>query len=110
MHPPLDRPHPECQEEILNLRDCHATTSKFKFWACNEIKAKLDKCFRDEKSKMLIEMNKDLDEKRREEYTQAALAFNKKETFREYLANDPTYQKELENERKKQNSWFSKIF
>jgi len=38
------------------------------------------------------------------------LAFNKKETFREYLAKDPIYQKELVNERKKQNSWFSKIF
>ena len=28
MHPPLDRPHPDCQDEINNLHHCHATTSK----------------------------------------------------------------------------------
>ncbi len=32
MHPPLDRPHPDCQEAIDSLRHCHATNSKLKFW------------------------------------------------------------------------------
>ena len=99
MHPPLDRPHPECQEEIIGLRDCHATENKLKFWACNDVKAKLDKCFREEKEKMLKHMNSNLDEKKKEEQAQAALAFGRKETFQEFLANDPTYEKEVERER-----------
>ena len=107
MHPPLDRPHPECQQEIDGLRHCHATASKLRFWACNEVKSKLDKCFRDEKSKMLNEMNKDLEEKRREEYEQAALAFNKTGvTFRDFLENDPTYQKDLDAIKEKRFLWW----
>jgi COX assembly protein 2 len=107
MHPPLDRPHPDCQEEIENLRHCHATESKLKFWACNEVKTKLDKCFKAEKLRMLEEMNKDLDQRRREEDAQAAMAFGKKESFHEFLAKDQTYKKELEEERQRQKSWFS---
>jgi hypothetical protein len=49
MHPPLDRPHPDCQSEINDLHHCHATTSKMKFWGCNEIKYTLDRCLREEK-------------------------------------------------------------
>ena len=49
MHPPLDRPHPDCQSEINDLHHCHATTSKLKFWGCNEIKYTLDRCLREEK-------------------------------------------------------------
>mmetsp|Transcript_13191 Transcript_13191/g.27913 ORF Transcript_13191/g.27913 Transcript_13191/m.27913 type:complete len:110 (-) Transcript_13191:1208-1537(-) len=107
MHPPLDRPHPMCQDEINGLRDCHATGNKLKFWACNEVKAKLDKCFKEEKDEMLKKMNANLDEKKKEEQAQAALAFGRKETFQEYLAKDSTYAREVEKERKKQNSWFS---
>lgn len=110
MHPPLDRPHPECQLEIIDYRDCHATASKLKFWACNDAKAKLDRCFREEKKKMLEQLNRDLDERKREEQSMAAQAFNKKQTFQEYLSTDPKYQKDLERERKKQNSWYSKMF
>ena len=84
MHPPLDRPHPRCQDEINGLRECHATGNKLKFWACNEVKAKLDKCFREEKEEMLRKMNANLDEKKKEEHAQAALAFGKTETFQEY--------------------------
>eukprot|EP00536_Pseudo-nitzschia_multiseries_P003341 jgi/Psemu1/301920/fgenesh1_kg.51_\ len=107
MHPPLDRPHPRCQAEINGLRECHSTSSKLRFWACNDVKAQLDKCFRVEKEEMLRKMNENLDEKRKEEQAQAALAFGRKETFQEYLANDPTYEKEVERERNRQKSWFS---
>jgi len=107
MHPPLDRPHPRCQEEINCLRDCHANGSKLKFWECNEVKAKLDKCFREEKEEMLQRMNANLDEKKKEEQEQAALAFGRKESFQEFLAKDSTYQRDLERERNKQKSWFS---
>merc|ERR1712194_408203 len=65
MHPPLDRPHPRCQEAIDGLRNCHAEASKLKFWACNEVKAKLDRCFKEEKEEMLRQMNSNLDEKKK---------------------------------------------
>lgn len=52
-------------------------------------------------------MNANLDEKKKEEQAQAALAFGRKETFQEYLAKDPTYEKEVERERNRQKSWFS---
>lgn len=56
---------------------------------------------------MLAEMNKDLDERRREEEAQAAISTGKNITFREYLAKDKDYQKDIENIRKsKQSSWF----
>mmetsp|Transcript_3745 Transcript_3745/g.9810 ORF Transcript_3745/g.9810 Transcript_3745/m.9810 type:complete len:111 (-) Transcript_3745:296-628(-) len=110
MHPPLDRPHPRCQKEINVLRECHATANSFKFWACNELKFKLDKCFKEEKEDMLSKMNADLDEKKKEEQAQAALAFGRKETFQEFLAKDRTYERELQRERNKQNSWFYNIF
>mmetsp|Transcript_45042 Transcript_45042/g.54139 ORF Transcript_45042/g.54139 Transcript_45042/m.54139 type:complete len:103 (-) Transcript_45042:103-411(-) len=57
MHPPLERSHPDCQETIENLRLCHASNSKFRFWACNDAKFELDKCFRKEKKDMLERMN-----------------------------------------------------
>ena len=77
------------------------------FRACNEVKVNLDQCFREEKQRMLAEMNKDLDERRREEEAQAAISTGKNITFREYLAKDKDYQKDIENIRKsKQSSWF----
>lgn len=107
MHPPLDRPHPRCQDQINSLRECHAAGNKLKFWACNEVKSNLDKCFKEEKEEMLRRMNADLDEKKKEEQAQAALAFGRKETFQEFLAKDRTYEREVERERNKQKSWFS---
>ena len=73
MHPPLDRPHPRCQDAINNLRDCHANASKFQFWACNEVKTELDRCFRKEKEEMLKQLNANLDEKKKEEEEKAGL-------------------------------------
>ena len=47
MHPPLDRPHPQCQDVIKALQECHEKHSAAKFLgACNDEKAALDKCFR----------------------------------------------------------------
>jgi COX assembly protein 2 len=107
MHPPLDRPHPDCQGEIDALRDCHSTSSKVKFWACNEVKFSLDRCFRAEKERTLVEMNKNLDQVRRVEEAQAALSTGKNMTFQEFLAKDKDYQKDIEKIRKnKSTSWF----
>ncbi|KAG7371015.1 cytochrome c oxidase biogenesis protein Cmc1 like protein [Nitzschia inconspicua] len=113
MHPPLDRPHPDCQPEIDALRHCHATESKLKFWACNEIKSNLDECFKQEKKRMLQQLNANLEETKNIEQAQAALAFDRKETFQEFLAKDKEYQKDLERERLRQQqggSWFSSFF
>ncbi|KAM3575014.1 hypothetical protein VYU27_003035 [Nannochloropsis oceanica] len=50
MHPPLHRPHPDCQHVIDALLSCHRQHPLAKFWgACNEEKWALDKCFRVEK-------------------------------------------------------------
>jgi COX assembly protein 2 len=59
MHPPLDRPHPDCQEEIEQIRLCHATSSKFKFWACNEAKYAVDRCFKKEKEDKIKRLDND---------------------------------------------------
>jgi COX assembly mitochondrial protein 2 len=111
MHPPLDRPHPDCQVEIEALRHCHATESKLKFWACNEIKWTLDQCFKLEKQRMLQQMNANLDQTKNVEQAQAALAFDRKETFQEFLSKDVEYQKDLQRERQRQgSSWYSSFF
>ena len=108
MHPPLDRPHPDCQPEIEALRHCHATESKLKFWACNELKRRLDECFRVEKQRMLEQLNANLEKDKTYEQAQAALAFGQKQTFHELLQNDKQYQKDLEKERQKKEkgSWW----
>jgi len=59
MHPPLDRPHPDCQDEIEALRHCHASQSKLKFWACNDAKFAVDRCFKSEKERKLQRLNAD---------------------------------------------------
>ncbi len=50
MHPPLDRPHPDCGEAINALKTCHADNPFAKFFGeCNDAKYALDACFRAEK-------------------------------------------------------------
>ena len=50
MHPPLGRPHPECQKQVKQLVSCHENNPfKKYFGACNDHKAALDWCFRKEK-------------------------------------------------------------
>jgi COX assembly mitochondrial protein 2 len=53
MHPPLHRPHPDCQQFVENLERCHDERSIAKFvGACNQAKTDLDNCFRQEKVRM----------------------------------------------------------
>ena len=60
MHPPLDRPHPECMDIVQALKDCHAQKySKLFFWRCNDLKVQLDTCFKTEKENTLKILNKD---------------------------------------------------
>ena len=50
MHPPLERPHPDCQAAIAALVLCHEERYVAKWvGACNDAKAALDECFRREK-------------------------------------------------------------
>jgi hypothetical protein len=50
MHPPLDRPHPFCQDVITALRACHSENPLSKlFGVCNDQKWALDACFKVEK-------------------------------------------------------------
>mmetsp|Transcript_4106 Transcript_4106/g.8241 ORF Transcript_4106/g.8241 Transcript_4106/m.8241 type:complete len:82 (-) Transcript_4106:49-294(-) len=60
MHPPLHRPHPDCESHVFDLENCHATQPYAKFFGvCNDYKMALDKCFREEKERMRREnMNK----------------------------------------------------
>lgn len=52
MHPPLDRPHPQCQDVIIALRRCHCEHPYLKFVGyCNEKKYALNRCFKEEKLK-----------------------------------------------------------
>lgn len=100
MHPPLDRPHPMCQEEIKTLRECHAKTSKLKFWACNEAKFAVDKCFKLEKQQLLQKLNADHEEKRKLEDEALRDAIGREQTFEEYLKTDKTYLREMEHAKK----------
>lgn len=79
MHPPLDRPHPDCQEAIQNLKDCHEEHKFAKFFGkCNQFKADLDKCFRQEKEvKRAANLKKAREfEAKFEEFQRAQLANN----------------------------------
>jgi COX assembly protein 2 len=50
MHPPLHRPHPNCSHLVQMLIDCHEEHKWGKFLgACNDIKAEMDWCFKEEK-------------------------------------------------------------
>ena len=91
MHPPLDRPHPECQQQIEALQTCHATSSKLKFWACNEVKFALDRCLKQEKQNLLNELNKDVEQKRQMEEDAYQKALGKDISFEEYLKQDKDY-------------------
>ncbi len=100
MHPPLERPHPMCQDQIEALKECHATTSKVRFWACNELKFAMDRCFKKEKQELLKRINADAEEKRKREDEALREAMGRKETFEEFLKTDKTYLKEMEDAKK----------
>lgn len=103
MHPPLDRPHPDCQEVINGLKECHLSWKKYT-GACNSLKTALDQCLREEKNRIMIELNKDIVETKQKEQELIREAFGKKETFAEYLAKDRDYRKEMKNKQGRQAS------
>jgi COX assembly mitochondrial protein 2 len=93
MHPPLDRPHPDCMEIIQALKSCHVnnTISKY-FGVCNDTKFALDKCFKAEKYRLLSEMNaKELPQFHKEQAEFIKKAFGQSMTFQEYLQQDKEY-------------------
>eukprot|EP00984_Skeletonema_dohrnii_P015139 scaffold6485_cov116-Skeletonema_dohrnii-CCMP3373.AAC.9 len=104
MHPPLDRPHPECVEEIDDLYHCHATTSKLKFWGCNNVKFALDQCLKKEKQNLLVELNKDAAEKRAAEEDAYQKALGKEMSFEDYLKKDKDFNKAMEDRRRMEES------
>ena len=103
MHPPLDRPHPDCQTEINNLHHCHATTSKLKFWGCNEVKFTLDKCLKEEKLRLLEDMNKDAEAKRAAEDDVIQKALGKDLSFEEYLKKDKDLNEAMNDRRQRES-------
>ncbi|CAB9496329.1 Cytochrome c oxidase biogenesis protein Cmc1 like [Seminavis robusta] len=93
MHPPLDRPHPDCQEVIDALNLCHAQNSKVFFWRCNKPKHQLDNCFKLEKQRLLKEATKDFKQTRGKEDGLMMEALGQSMSFQEYLAKDKQYLK-----------------
>lgn len=91
MHPPLDRPHPDCESVILSLKECHSNTWKKFTGSCNNAKLELDNCFKAEKKRLLDEMNKDLSERKKIHEEMVKMAFGKSMTFTEYLKQDKEY-------------------
>mmetsp|Transcript_18805 Transcript_18805/g.24419 ORF Transcript_18805/g.24419 Transcript_18805/m.24419 type:complete len:96 (-) Transcript_18805:180-467(-) len=57
MHPPLHRPHPDCQAAIAALEHCQKNRHWLNVFACNKVKSELDQCFRREKQGMLKRVN-----------------------------------------------------
>mmetsp|Transcript_32963 Transcript_32963/g.55546 ORF Transcript_32963/g.55546 Transcript_32963/m.55546 type:complete len:82 (+) Transcript_32963:100-345(+) len=56
MHPPLFREHPNCKQIVQDLIKCHEDHSIGKFFgACNDVKAALDACFKEEKEERRIQ-------------------------------------------------------
>jgi COX assembly protein 2 len=97
MHPPLDRPHPGCEATIQALRECHATAGwrQYLIGACNDTKFALDRCFRDEKKRLLTEMNRELPERQVRQDEIVKHAFGQEMTFSEYLQRDAAYLAEV---------------
>lgn len=93
MHPPLDRPHPDCNDVIQELKSCHANNPYRKYLGvCNDIKFALDKCFKAEKHRLLSEINAEELPKLHNEHAELIKeAFGKTMTFHEYLQQDKEY-------------------
>ena len=100
MHPPLDRPHPDCEDVIQALKTCHLDTWKKYTGGCNSIKRALDNCFKLEKERLFKDLTKDLPAERKQAEDVVKEAFGKRETFQEFLARDKDYQKAMQDKRK----------
>jgi COX assembly mitochondrial protein 2 len=90
MHPPLNRPHPDCKEEINKLSQCHGNWRKF-IGACNDIKYSLDACLKEEKKNLLKDLNKNWAEIRQREEDAIAAALGRNDNFQDFLAKDSEY-------------------
>ena len=101
MHPPLDRPHPDCEDVIQSLRACHDDAWQKYTGGCNDIKVALDVCFKAEKERLLKEMNQQLPAMRKKQEAIIKEAFGKRQTFSEYLQQDAEYQAELKKAQQK---------
>ena len=100
MHPPLDRPHPECMDVIQALKDCHAKKySKICFWRCNDVKVQLNACFKQEKDNTLEVLNKDVFKIRKAEEKASGHTLS----FDEYLDLNEDERKKYDNSRSKNN-------
>jgi COX assembly mitochondrial protein 2 len=88
MHPLLDKPHPDCVNEVTSLKECHADTWKKFTGQCNDIKVALDICFRAEKKRVLNEARKDMKIHRQIEEVCTKDAFGHDLTYPEYLQKD----------------------
>jgi len=110
MHPPLDRPHPMCQNQIDALKTCHATSSKLKFWACNEVKFAVDRCFKAEKQELMVSMNENFESKRKQEDDALRDAIGHEKSFEEFLKTDKTYLKEMEKAKQSTKEYSEKAF
>ena len=102
MHPPLDRPHPDCEDVIAALKVCHLDTWKKYTGGCNVIKRALDNCFKVEKERILRNLVKDLPAERQQAEDVVKEAFGKRETFQEFLARDADYQNALRKKKESQ--------
>lgn len=92
MHPPLDRPHPDCEDEVQQLKHCHATSGWAKYaGVCNPYKTAVDQCFRMEKARLMKEMAKELPGRKVRQEAIVQRAFGKQESFSEFLQKDPEY-------------------
>lgn len=101
MHPPLDRPHPDCEHVVLALKTCHLDWWKKFTGGCNDIKRALDHCFKLEKERILRDLTQDLPQERKQDEDMIKRAFGKRETFQEFLARDKDYQKATQEKRAK---------
>jgi COX assembly mitochondrial protein 2 len=102
MHPPLDRSHPDCEHVIAELKACHAAGFSKWLGRCNDIKLALDKCFRDEKDRLLAELNREMPERRMRQEEIVKRAFGREQTFSEYLQQDRGYLEEVAKKKKQQ--------
>jgi len=92
MHPPLDRPHdPGCVSIIRQLRACHDDWTKKFFGECNSLKTELDRCLKLEKRRLLEETDREWETNVAKQQELVMKAFGKKQTFAEYLQQDPDY-------------------
>jgi COX assembly mitochondrial protein 2 len=106
MHPPLDRPHPDCGEIIQQLKECHLTKTITKYMgACNDIKFAMDRCLKAEKKRLQTITNTELPEYYNVEQAHIIKeAFGQKLTFQEYLKQDKEFMAAMKQKEEKEQS------